>query len=59
MNDDMLEESTGIRHKIGRKTVRRLFDQADTAMYAAKRRGRRYWIHGDPTSGEQPLLELA
>ena len=52
-------ESTGIRHKVGHETVRRLLQQADAAMYTAKRQGRRYWIHGDRASGEQRILELA
>lgn len=58
-SDDIEADSTSIRRKIGHETVRRLLKQADEAMYAAKRRGRRYWIHGDRTSGEQRILELA
>ncbi|MEM9728034.1 MAG: GGDEF domain-containing protein [Myxococcota bacterium] len=52
-------ENTGIRYKVGHETVRKLLQQADTAMYTAKRQGRRYWIHGDRTSGEHRMLELA
>lgn len=52
-------ESTGIRYKVGHETVRKLLQQADTAMYTAKREGRRYWIQGDRTSGEHRMLELA
>ncbi|MEM7136476.1 MAG: GGDEF domain-containing protein [Myxococcota bacterium] len=52
-------ENTGVRYKVGHDTVHRLLQQADTAMYTAKRQGRRYWIHGDRTSGEARLLELA
>lgn len=33
---------------IDRTTIERLFRQADTAMYTAKRRRQRYWIHGEP-----------
>lgn len=52
-------DNTSIREKIGHETVRRLLQRADEAMYTAKRQGRRYWIHGDRTSGEHQLLELA
>ncbi|MGB5809118.1 MAG: GGDEF domain-containing protein [Polyangiales bacterium] len=58
-SDAMNAESTGIRHKVTHDTVSKLLQQADTAMYSAKRQGRRYWIHGDRTSGEQRVLELA
>lgn len=33
---------------VERTTIERLFRQADTAMYTAKRRRQRFWIHGEP-----------
>ncbi len=33
---------------VDRTTIERLFRRADTAMYTAKRRQQRYWIHGEP-----------
>lgn len=59
MNASDTAENTGIRYKVGHEAVRKLLQQADTAMYTAKRQGRRYWIHGDRTSGEHRMLELA
>ena len=52
-------ESSVSRQKVGHETVRRLLQEADSAMYTAKREGRRHWIHGDRTSGEHRLAELA
>lgn len=58
LSNATISENTGVRHKVTHETVRTLLEQADTAMYAAKRQKRRYWIHGDRTS-EQRILELA
>jgi GGDEF domain-containing protein len=37
--------TTQARGEVDHESVRRLLEKADTAMYAAKRRALRYWIH--------------
>lgn len=37
--------STTTRGEVDQESVRRLFEKADASMYAAKRKGLRFWIH--------------
>jgi hypothetical protein len=38
-------EALPTRGEVDHESVRRLVEKADVAMYAAKRKGLRYWVH--------------
>jgi len=38
-------QGLGARGEVDHESIRRLFEKADTAMYTAKRKGLRFWVH--------------